>query len=369
MPRKRKKKNKKKIDFLSQDLSIGNKYYFEAIESIYMILDSGQDILTAVEASQEDTDDRRLKALLGKIKSDLKKGAQFWKAMQKHNLIPMRFTQVLKVGEESGILHETMLIIIEQNKHERELKSKVMAAAAYPIVVLGLTIVIGLGVIWFVLPQLSQIYSSFGNELPPVTQFLIWIGDFIRDHGFWFLPTLVVMAILSVIFYFRSPHVQKFVEKVILKTPAIRLLFLESEMSRLGFIFGSLLDVGITVDRALQSLVDATPMFIYRKLYQDMYGYITMGASFGIFFKEVNPPKTLVAPSVKHLILAGEKSGNLPKVLLDIGAMYKVRMERTSDQLAKLLEPLLLVLMFSFVAVLAIGIIMPIYGQLGNLDF
>lgn len=370
MPKSKKNNSKKKKqDLLSKELRLGEKYYFEALEGIYLILDSGQDLLTSVISAKEDATDSKLKGYLGRIATDLSKGAPFWKSLQVHRLIPQRYIQILRVGEESGILRETLKITIEQNRHENELKGKVLSALSYPALVLFLTLIIGLGVSWFVLPQLTQVYTSFGGELPFTTKILVSFADFTRIHGYWFYPSILLSILVFIIAYFVSKKVQKFVEQIVLRIPGVRSLVVEAEISRLGFIFGNLLNVGISVDKAIESLIEATPLFTYRALYQEMYDNIMMGSSFSLFFKTTNPPARLISSAVRHLIISGEKSGSLPKVFLDIGEIYKNRMNKTSDNLSRFIEPILLIIMWAFVAILAIGIIMPIYSQLNNLEY
>lgn len=346
----------------------GQRYFFESIESIYLILESGQDILTAVIATKEDAEEKKIKRMLESVSADLKKGAKFWETLSQRQVIPDRFINIIKVGEENGILDQTLRIVLDQYTHEKELKSQVTAASIYPMIVLTLTLVIALGISWFILPQLTTLYGSFGGEIPLMTKILVWFGEFVRTNGYWFLPLILIGIILSVVLHNYVPAVKRINERLLLQLPGIKNLILESEMSRMGFIFGNLLTVGITYDKSLQSIIEATPMLIYRDLYNKYYDAVMQGSSFADYFAANKVSRHIMPASVRHLIVASEKSGSMPKVFTDIGTSYKARMEKTGQNLTKILEPVLLIIMFIFVAVLAIGIIGPIYGQLSSLS-
>jgi len=369
MSKKKHKKKNTKETTLTKEITFRKKYYFDAIESIYLIIDSGQDILTAIRASSEDASDKRLQKLLGIIDHDLRHGSKFWQALEKYEFIPPRFINIIKVGEENGIMHETMRIVIEQANHEKDLNSKVMSASIYPIIILSLTVVIGLGISWFILPQLTSLYTSFGTEIPWTTKMLVNFGNFVRNNGYWFIPTMITSVILIGRLYKKNKKFKLFGENFQLYLPGFKQILLESEMSRLGNILGSLLDVGIPFDKSLNSLIEATPMLLYKEMYKDFYAGVMQGLSFAQFFSQAKPPKRVMPASVRHLIMAGEKSGNLPKVFIQIGITFNKKITKTADNLAKILEPMLLIIMFSFVAILAMGIIQPIYSQLGNLNF
>lgn len=367
--KKTKRKSKKKDSLLYKDISFRKRFYFDAIESIYLMIDSGQDILTAVTAAKEDSDDKSLKALLGKIGSDLKKGAKFWEALTNYDLIPQRFIKIIKVGEDSGILHETLNIVIKQYEHESDLKSKIRSASIYPIIVLSLTLIIGLGISWFILPQLASLYTSFGTNIPFTTQILVSFGAFTQNNGYWFIPSVIAFFIITGLLYRKVPKIKLLGETILLQLPGFRQILLESEISRMGHILGNLLKVGISIDTALDAIQEATPRLTYQKLYQDISKGLVQGNSFSQFFNYREVSRRIMPSSIKHLITAGEKSGNLPNIFMEIGNTYKERMATTSENLEKVLEPALLIIMFIFVTILAIGVITPIYSQLGHLDF
>jgi len=360
---------KKEEGMLTKEIVFRRKYYFDAIESIYLMLDSGQDILTAIKASSEDATDKNLQKILGIIGHNLRHGSRFWQALENQKFIPQRFINIIKVGEENGIMHETMRIVVDQANHENELKSKVISASIYPIIILTLTIVIGLGISWFILPQLTSLYTSFGTEIPWTTQRLVDFGNFVRNNGYWFIPTMITFLILIAKIYKKSRKFKLFIENIQLYLPGFKQILLESEMSRLGNVLGSLLDVGIPFDKALSSLIEASPIVLYQEMYKSFYDGVMQGLSFTLFFSKTTPPKRVLPASVRHLIMAGENSGNLPKIFMQIGTTFNKKITKTSDNLAKILEPMLLIIMFTFVSILAIGVIEPIYSQLGNLNF
>jgi type II secretory pathway component PulF len=348
-----------KKDYKSDDV-------FSFIESLEVVLEAGTDISSAITAIAEDTRSKVLKAKLESLSNDIYSGAPLWRSLDKNQLFPQRYIEMIRIGEENGLLLENLQVIVKQYRNERELISKIRSALIYPIIILCIGLVVGTLTAWFVLPKLTYVYSGMDIDLPLITRVLVSTGEFLNQISIWFVIPFTIIVVSSLIFSFRIPRIKRFYEKILLKMPFINKIIVEIEISRIGLILGSLLSVGINVDSSIKALEDSTPYILYKETYANLYRNIESGSSFRKFFEEY-PNENLKLPStVIQMIIAGEHSGNLPEVFNHLAIKYKSQVEITTQNLTVALEPILLLVMWVFVAAIALAVIMPIYSLIGS---
>jgi len=147
---------------------------------------------------------------------------------------------------------------------------------------------------------------------------------------------------------------------------AEKLLF-ETEVSRFGFILGTLLESGLPVVVALQSLASSMVTYRYRRFATNLCTRIEEGSSFGEVLSEPQYKKLLPA-TIRQLIISAEKSGNLSSSLLKIGQIYEDKADITARNLETLLEPVILVILAVCVLFVALAVILPIYSLVGGVN-
>jgi type II secretory pathway component PulF len=164
----------------------GEKEYF--VDNLAMLLSSGMDILSALEAIKEGVRSKLMKGIIDDLKADITDGLPLWKALQKTKLLSLHILSLFRIGEESGKLAENLKVINAQQQKERIFRSKIHSAMMYPILVLSLTLVVGIGIAWFILPRLSVVFSQLNMELPLITNGI---------PSFSFLHTYILCVYLS----------------------------------------------------------------------------------------------------------------------------------------------------------------------------
>lgn len=140
------------------------------------------------------------------------------------------------------------------------------------------------------------------------------------------------------------------------------------ELGRFGYLLGTLLDAGIPISEALRSLIGTSFFPQYRKLYEHLAQNVRDGYSFEASFASSPKSQILFPSSVRQLIATGERSGNLSATFLKISQMYEAKSEATTKNLAVILEPVLLVIVWLGVVGVALAVILPIYSLIGQLN-
>ena len=339
------------------------------IENLSMLLNAGMGIVEAVESMHAEMRSPKMRRLLDELREEMENGSPLWLALEKTKLVASHAVSLIRIGEESGRLSENLKVVSTEQQKERLLRSKLKSAMMYPVLVLILTLVIGTGIAWFILPRLATVFAQLKLQLPLVTRALIAIGNFLGQYGHIAIPAFlaVVSVAFYVIFILRGT---KFIgEWIIFRLPVVKGLVREIELARLGYILGTLLKAGLTVNQALGSLSEVTSFVAYRRLYAHLRTSIEEGNSFQKSFAAYGRSANRLIPLyVQNMIVSGQKSGNLSEVFLKFGQVFEEKTETTAKNLTPLLEPVLLIIVWLGVVGVALAIILPIYSLIGGLN-
>jgi len=338
------------------------------IENLAMLLASGMNIMAALEAVKEEMRSKRMRQIIDELKIDIDAGSPISKALTKTRLLPAHIISLIRIGEETGRLPASLKMVATQQQKDRLFKSKIRSAMIYPVIVLSLAFIIGIGVVWFLLPRLVTIFTGLDIKLPLVTRVLMAIGTFMKVHGLIVLPIFIALTILLILILFVFPKTKSAGQALLFRFPGVKRLIQEIELARFGYILGNLLDSGLSVTDALDSLCQAAAIHSYQKLYRFLRDQVKEGDSFKKCFSHFPNVKRLVPPSIQQMVIAAEQSGRLPETLIKIGKNFEEKSESTTKDLAVILEPIMLIIVWFAVLIIALAVIMPIYGLIGGLE-
>lgn len=338
------------------------KEVFVLIENLYSLLSSGMNIIEALSAIQEEINIRRLRLVVQKIQNDVESGVSFSKSLEAWNLFPERTLSLIRLGELSGKLVDNLEIVVLQNEKDQVFRSKLRSSLMYATIILTAAIVIGSLTSWYVLPRIITVFESMNAELPLVTKILIALGRFLQSYGYIFVPIFLTALILFFYFFFSFPKTKFIGHSILFHTPLIKTLILDVELSRCGFMLGTMIQAGLPIVEALKSMPGTTTYHNYQKFYRYLEQSLAEGNSFKRSFENYPKAQKLFPVAVRQMIISGEKSGRLASALLSIGRRYELKLEDTARDLPIIIEPLLILIIGAGVALFALGIIWPIYS-------
>jgi len=364
---KKQKKEEKKMLFPNFGIRKEKESF---IENLTMLLSSGLNTTSTIRSIEEEIKSKRLKKIVRKISDDIEEGFPLWKALNNSKIFDESNIALIKVGEESGRLSENLKIVSKQTQKNKGFRSKLKSALMYPIFVLVLASVIGIGIAWFILPNLAKIFNNMDIELPAITKFMINLGVFLGNYGIYVVPALILVIILIFYFVFVYKKTKHIGQAITLSIPGIKKLLKELEIARFTYLLGILLDAGIPVSNALDSLISSSSSSLHR--YQKFYKHLKADIENGLSFqKSINTYKKidmLFPRSVQQMIIAAEQSGKLSEILLKISDSYSEKVDSTTKNLMTALEPIMLIIVWLAVVFIALSIILPIYSLVGNFN-
>lgn len=338
------------------------------VDNLSLLVGSGLTVPDALSATMTGVKTKTMTVTVEKIKDDVESGVPLWRAMEKTKIFKSHIISLIKVGEETGRLASNLKVVRTEQQKELDLRSKVRSAMIYPIFVFCLTGVVALGIAWFVLPRITQVFTQMSMTLPLITKILIWLGDTLEAYGMIIIPVALVMIFLTAFFLFYFSLTKFLGQRLLFVLPGIGRLMQEVELARFGYLLGLLLEAGLPIIQAIKSLAAAASFYDYQVFYEYLANEIDDGRTFNDSFLTYPKLKRLVPVSVQQLIVTGERSGNLAGTLLSIGATYEAKSDITAKNLSVILEPILLVLVASGVIAVALSVILPVYSLIGGLS-
>ena len=352
--------------FLAVFSSLGERNAF--FQNLSLLIGSGTPLVEALRIISEEKNSWRLGQALKDILLTVEGGGKFWEALQKHDYLFTAYEiRMIKIAEETGNLEKSLDYLSKQLEKDADLRGKISSALLYPAIVLGFAFVIGIGVSWFVLPRLSRAFASLRVVLPTPTKILIGIGDIVNSYGSIIFPSLLVMLFILALLL-RLTRLRFVALGTLEFLPGIGKFLREVRTARLSLFLGTLLDSGVPLVEALETMDRIVEFKKERRFFVGLKERIEAGDSFANSFKALPGVAAMFPPVTQQMIFVAERSGKLPNVFLYISNLYEKRVELGSKNLTQTLEPILLVGIAFVVAFIAIAIILPIYSLLGGIQ-
>ena len=285
-------------------------------------------------------------------------GVSLADAMAAHSeTFPRVYVAMVQAGETGGFLDLVLAQIADFQGREKELRSKVMTALLYPVILLVLALGVLVFLMVFFIPKFQTMFSGFGAKLPLLTQVIIGISHAMIHYGIWIAFGLIVVG-LMVRTWVVSEKGRRVWEGVMLRLPIIGPLAAQFAMARFCRMLGTLLNAGVPLVQGLnvarksignQILVDAVSNAIER---------VKEGGQLG---KSLAACRDLFSGSVLEMISVAEESGKLDQELVRIATVTEGDLDRQLKTAVAFAEPLLLFLIAGFIGTIFIGMVLPIF--------
>lgn len=307
----------------------------------------------------------KLKNALAEVITKVEAGKALNVALSDYkNIFDPLFINMVKVGEKSGSLDESLHHLSKQLTKDAKLISKVKSAALYPMIVLITAALVGGGVSYFILPKLAKLFSSFKANLPLATKILLKFSYSLEHYALWWLGGIFGIIIL-IYLLLKIPFVQTIYDWMKLSTPIAGRLIKSLNLARFCLTLGTLLKNGVAIDEALLITRDAITSVPYKKAINLILVDVNKGKTIAEGMDIADRKARLFPATARSMIKVGETTGSLYDSLLYISQFYEEEVDNITKDLSTSLEPILLIFIALIVAFVAIAIITPMYSILG----
>ena len=296
--------------------------------------------------------------LLNEIRQDVETGTSLSIAFRRH---PMYFDDLycnlVEAGESAGILESLLDRLATYMEKTEAIKSKIKSALMYPISVIIVAFVVVTLIMLFVFPAFKEVFSSFGADLPAPTMFVIGMSEFFTTY--WWL----IFGILGGGIYFflqawkRSPKVQVFMDRALLKLPVFGALIDKSCIARWTRTLSTMFAAGVPLVEALDSVGGASGNIIYKEATDKIQKSVSIGTSLAVAMTDAN-----VFPSmVLQMCAIGEESGAIDHMLGKAADFYEAEVDEMVAGLSSLMEPIIIVFLGTIIGGIVVSMYLPIF--------
>ena len=324
---------------------------------MHSLMKAGVPIMRALAGLQESTVNRAFAAVIADLRIGLDSGRTLSTAMRQHPLVFSRFyVSMVRVGEATGTLHETFSRLFSYLEFEKELRDRINGALRYPLIVL-LVVAIAVAVVNFaVIPAFAKIFKTAGVALPLLTRILVGTSDITQNY--WYVILLaVVFLVVGARAVVRSDSGGYAWDRYKLQLPLTGSIVLRATLARFARSLALALRAGVPVVQALTVVAEVVDNAYIAQRIEQMRDGVERGES----VLRTAVTAGVFTPTVLQMIAVGEESGEFDNLLTEIAEFYEREIDYEIKGLSAQIEPIMTALMGVLVAVLALGVFLPLW--------
>jgi general secretion pathway protein F/type IV pilus assembly protein PilC len=343
----------KKLSIISRNLSI---YLKSGVSSI---------VYAIKLEKQQHIENKKMTTFFESIESSLSEGKSFYNAIehQKIYILPTFYKQSIKVAEESGSLGVVLREMATFLKKQEMIKGKISSAMAYPLFIVMISFFMVGFMLSVVVPKITAMFDQLGQELPPITKFVIVLGDEVNKN--WVM-ILILFFILISLFSYIYKNITKFtfiVDTILLKIPLFGKIIQTSELAKFSYIVSVLIQSGVTFVQAVKLSSNTIKNRVIAKVFLNASDDLVKGKKLSNSLSKQN---FLIDRSFIQAISLGEETSQMKDILQNLSELYSEENDDKINTMLSLLEPILILLVGAIIGVIVTAMLLPIFSM--NLD-
>lgn len=340
-------------------LALGGKFksLVNITRQLAILTGTGTPVVQALAAIERQQPPGAWRSVLGDIRQQVEEGGSLAKAMEGH---PRHFDAVYRsliaAGESGGQLPAMLDRLSVITRKQMKVRSTVMGALSYPIMLLAISIKVVVVMLLVVLPRFTGLFDSLGADLPPTTKMLLSLSQALRTY--WWAALLGLGTVVGgVTWFLRSPGGRRWVDGVLVSLPVVGPFTRSLVTARIARTLGVLLESKVPLLEALTLTKAAAGNCRYADLLTKVEEEVTRGEPMSACLRE----SPLIAPSIVEAVVTGEQAGQVGEVLLNLADFMDEDNEVVIKSIMSLLEPAILIALGLVVGFVAISLFMPLF--------
>jgi len=326
-----------------------------------VMLKAGVPLVDALDSVHSDQTNPLLNKTIDAVINDVSGGLSLSKSMSKHpKVFNNMFVNIVKAGERAGVLDKVLFQLADFIAHDLKLTMGIKAAIRYPSIVIGITLMVGVFAVTYILPRFSTLFTNTRIALPLPTRILLAIDQFMKDN--W--TGIIFFTLFFIFVFWRALRTKAGLyqwHKFILGLPIFGPLAQKMAISRFCHVLDTLDRTGVPILEALDiSGKTAGNTFVEDRLSR-VHADVEVGKKVALSIQRHT--HDIFPPHVLKMIQVGEDAGAMDDMLKEIGDMTDAEVQDRVLKLTATLEPLITVVMGVFILTLALAIFLPIWDM------
>ncbi len=318
---------------------------------------SGIPLEEALHAVSQQTEKTRIKRIILGVRSRVLEGQSLSNALGNFpNAFPILYRATVDAGESSGKLDYVLEKLAEYEETREVMRQKVQLAMVYPIMLTSVSVLIVIGLLAYVVPEIVGVFENLGQDLPVLTRWLIAASDFILDYGIFVLGGIIAIW-MGCSAMLRVEHILFAYQTMQLNTPLIGRFIRSANTARFTRTLAILVGSGVELLEALRIASKVVPNLPMRRAVEHAAIQVREGDGLSRALSQTK----LFPPITVHLIASGESSGQLPEMLEGAADNQQREVQSMAEMLIGIFEPVLILFMGVVVLLIVIAILLPIF--------
>ncbi len=328
------------------------------------IIKAGVNVINALSMMSEQTENKKLKAAIKNVQSNVEKGETLSSAMRSEgDIFPSLLVSMVAAGEASGSLETAIERMAIQFEKDAKISGMVKKAMIYPIILIVVMIGVVIAMMMFVIPNFMDMFEGLDAEMPFMTVMVINMSNFILDK-WWLLILIVAGIVFAYKSYYKTDAGRHMIDRIKIKIPVFGVLAVKTACARFSRIMSTLLSAGMPMISAIEIAAGTMD----NVLFKDALQKVRSGVALGMGFSQQIGVTRLFPAMLVHMVGIGEETGNIEDMLTNVANYYDEEVELATQSVTALMEPMIIIVMAVVVGALVLAIYQPmitLYSTLG----
>lgn len=329
------------------------------MRQLYVLVSTGTPLVEGLISIERQTKDKYWKQVLGRVRQRVEEGSTLADAMSEYpDYFDAICQSLVAAGETAGKLPMMLDRLAMVTRKQQHLRSSVIGAMVYPAMLLVVAVGVLALMLMFVLPRFSGLFETLDMELPPTTQMLMMLSNFLLAY-WWSVPFIALGAFFGMKFWLKTPSGVYAVHTIAVRLPGLGKITQSFATARIARLMGILLESFLPLLEVLALVRDSTPNLHYRNLLGKAEQAVTRGEPISSAFKD----SSLINPTVYEALRSGENSGQVGPLLLNVATFLDEDNEVVVKSLTSIIEPLILIVLGALVGFVAVSMFLPLFDM------
>ena len=334
-----------------------------ATRQLATLSSAGIPLVECLGALVEQIEHSTLKGVFAQIRDRVNEGSALADAIASTEKFDSLYTSMVRSGEASGALGPVLVRVADYLEEQVRLSSKLTSIFVYPAVLLGFSLLVVAMLVTVVLPQITNLLLSMGQELPFYTRVVIGSADFARAW-WWAMLGAVLVMVIAFRAYRNTENGRVAVDRIMLRLPLLGRVIRVVAIARFTRTLSSLLAGGVGIIQALDISRHVARNAVIEEAINNARSSVLEGASLAYPLRASGE----FPPMVITMVEVGERAGDLEAMLAKVAETYDEQVETTVTRLTSLLEPLLILVMVGIVLFIMMATLMPLMSVTSSLQ-
>jgi type IV pilus assembly protein PilC len=325
------------------------------------MVEAGLNVVTALLVLEEQTEDKKLAAVVSEVRADVEGGLLLSQALARHpNIFSRLYVAMVEAGEAAGVLDVVLDRVAFQIEKDTKIRRRVRGAMMYPLMVMSFATLVLIGMLMFLVPVFVNIFQQLGGDLPTLTKIVLTMSNILKGYFYIIFPVWGGL-IFGFFRYKKTPRGKRMWDKFRLKLPVgIGKVVLKVGMARFSRTLATLVASGVDIIRSLEitgqtsgnSLIEEATLHVRERVHQGVPIAVPLAES------------PIFPPMVAHMVRVGEETGELEKMLEKIADFYEDEVDTSVATLTSIIEPLMMIGVGIMVGIIIISMYLPMFKLL-----